>query len=464
MLSFAYPAQAHVNHRHLLTILRKCGPQKSLKTFLEVNHDRLDDDTRRCLNIVLNNWHDVEFNRQIILNSSATPKLAQDPFFDSVGHALEIGLAHTIWMLAGTFDEGFRCMPDIRRWEQLFDELRDQKVTGYYYGSPINLPPIGARHIFEGQARFSQMQYLHVASGMRLSWNDFRKMGMLSTPYISAFQVFLDWSKADWPDSVLDPVVNLFLLTCDLAINPSDGFPSDIRHVESFIESIDPAFRFLWFARQVHERPSMRAAINRCTRDEYVEIAGELAQSLVCETPVDIAQRVSSWPQIVPNIAALLDEERRFSFADENLPVRVLFSQYLRFSEDRVRRPEFFCWPGLRFVSAPGMDVNLRESKTLFHRHEPMFFASIDGEVRPTLRPGKDESNIYDTFNSFYAWGATYDMVKQWTVNDGPFKYDYAWLNPANSRVDVRRWAERQFKNAFGVDAAAFQCAAGRIR
>ncbi|HLL90965.1 MAG TPA: hypothetical protein VK324_16815, partial [Tepidisphaeraceae bacterium] len=39
MLSFAYPAQAHVNYRHLVTLLNRIGLHKSLRTYLDVHHD-----------------------------------------------------------------------------------------------------------------------------------------------------------------------------------------------------------------------------------------------------------------------------------------------------------------------------------------------------------------------------------------------------------------------------------------
>jgi len=459
MLSFAYPAQAHVNYRHLVTLLNRIGLHKSLRTYLDVHHDALDEETRRTLNIVVNNWYDVDFNSQIIIDSRSVRTLAESPFFESVGHSLDIGLSHTIWMLAGTFDEEFRCMPDIRRWESLFADLRSRRVDGYYRGSPILLPPIGALHIFEGQARFSQIQYLYLSSGMKLSWEDLGKLVNLESPYIEAFKVFLEFSDTEWPDNPMHPVVNLFLLVCDLAINPSDGFPSDIMHAESFIESVDPAFRFLWFARHIRKNPALRGAITRCARDEYLQLAGELARSLICDTPVEIAQRVCSWPAVAPRIKELLHEESQFRFKAPNLPVRVLFSQFLRIAQDRVRRPEFFCWPGAHFISAPNWDVDLVDSSALFHRHEPLFFASIDGEVRPLLRPGKAEADIHETFNDFFGWWATYDLVRQWTINDGQFEYHYRWLTPTVTDVEARAWADRHFMSAFGVEPSSFQCA-----
>jgi hypothetical protein len=456
MLSFAYPAQAHINHRHLLTILGKCGPQKSLKSFLENNYSRLDESTRSTLNIVLNNWHDVEFNRRLILNSASARQFVENTYFESVGHSLFIGLSHTIWMLASTFDEQFQFLPDIRRWDDLFQALSDAKVDGYYYRSSIRLPPVGAIHIFEGQTRFNQMQYLSLASDAKLDWDDFRSMGMFGETYLRAFKTFLEWTESSWPDRVLHPLVYLFLLVCDVAINPSDGFPFDIWHPESFIESVDPGFRFIWFSRHIRENPGLKEAIQRATKDEYLAVAESLARCIGSRTPVAVAELLCTWATSATSIKALLDEEHQFSFGDKNMPVRVLFAQHLRFAEDRARRPEFFCWPGLHFVHRLGSDFDIDESARLFKKHEPLFVADIDGEVRPSLRPGRDPANIQQTFNDFYGWGVTYDMIKQWTVNDGPFAYDYSWLAPTQTDKDIKHWAGRHFEIVFGIAPDAF--------
>ena len=38
----------------------------------------------------------------------------------------------------------------------------------YYFRSDVNVAPTGAHERFEGQARFSQLQYLYFASGSKL--------------------------------------------------------------------------------------------------------------------------------------------------------------------------------------------------------------------------------------------------------------------------------------------------------
>jgi hypothetical protein len=58
--------------------------------------------------------------------------------------------------------------------------------------------------------------------------------------YVDAFEAFLSGLGESWPRSPTDPLVNLFLLLCDLAINPGDGFPLPMVHADSFLDSVTP--------------------------------------------------------------------------------------------------------------------------------------------------------------------------------------------------------------------------------
>lgn len=129
------------------------------------------------------------------------------------------------------------------------EALRASEVKGFYLGSPIDVPPLGLWEILEGQARFSQIQYLYGASGGGLSWDDFRKRGMLSDVYVRAFDTFLYFAEEEWPATVDDPIVGLFLLICDVALSPSEGLFLPMTDPSSLIWSTDPAWRFIFLCR-----------------------------------------------------------------------------------------------------------------------------------------------------------------------------------------------------------------------
>ena len=55
-------------------------------------------------------------------------------------------------------------------------------------------------------------------------------------------------------------------------------------------------------------------------------------------------------------------------------------------------------------------------------------------------------------------------MVRQWIVEDGPFRYDYDWLSQTRSTGDLKDFADARFMDAFGVhpDTAALLRRDGR--
>ena len=186
--------------------------------------------------------------------------------------------------------------PDPRGWEDYVAALRSQKTKGYYHGSDVTVAPLGAREIFEGQARFVQLQYLYFASPGTLSWDAIRSKGMLDGIYGTAFQTFLQLTELEWPTSVDHPTVALFLLVCDMAVNPGAGFPMQLSCFETFIEDIDPGIRFLFLCRTVATKcPAVARIITHYSREEYVRVSLELAQHLMIASPCAKAEKLAMW-------------------------------------------------------------------------------------------------------------------------------------------------------------------------
>jgi len=456
MLSFASPAKVHINRRHLLSLLATVGPRKSLRTFDGANHGSIPTDSQKHLNAVLNNWHDLVFNSRLITNPQRIHSVLASPYFESVGHALRIGLSDTIWMLAATFDREFSLFPDIRKWDDAFQELGRRRVEGFYFGSPVGLSPVGARHLFEGQARFLQMQYLYLGSGGQRSWSFFRDRGMLNGVYIEAFDFFRSITNTDWPTSPVSPIVQLFLLICDLALNPSDGYPFQLQHFDSFRISNDPGLRFYWFCRAVKNNPALLKSISTCSAEEYNEVSSKLCESMVCATPVEISAELVKWLQSSVALQNLIQQDETLHYSNESLPVRICFAKHLLFAQDRLRRPDYFCWPAMFMADHGFWPVDLNESGELFRRHQPPFMATLSGEIRPTLFEGRSIETTQQIGNEFYNWLVQYDLVDQWIVNDGAFNLDYRSLNPAYTVDSIKPSVDRTFKDAWGVSLDDF--------
>lgn len=451
MLSLSYPAQTHFNYALLQRLVSAVGPKKSLRQVdLLYPPGTLPEETEADLSRVLNNWHDLEFACSHMLSPQSAFQSAQDRYFDSVGHSYEMLWGGSISILAAGIDPQHTFLPDPNTWEAGFEELRRKEVSGFYYGSRISLPPVGTKEIFEAQARFAELQYLYFASGGVLDWEDFRRLGLLGRTYLAAFQWFLAKIGEPFPASIDHPLVGLFLVVCELALNPTDGFPFDLRFYEFFITDVDPGMRFLALCLLIRDQHSaLTRIVVDYSRQEYVESTEILSHAMVCPSPLIAAHYVADRSVKHPGLQRLLLEDERFDFGNQDLPIRLLFARYLRFQIDKAQRPEFFTWPGAWMTNRGDKHRSPADILPLFRRNEALFHSVPSGEIRPRLLAGRPEHNIQRMFDEFYAANVTYNLVRQWISADGPFDFDFAWLAPDHDQDEVRQWAERNFQKEF---------------
>jgi hypothetical protein len=262
----------------------------------------------------------------------------------------------------------------------------------------------------EGQACFSQILYLHFASGGKFEWDTFPDLGILHGVYEAAFKEFLIRAELDWPSSINDPYVALFLLVYDMAINPSSGFPFDpFPYFQSFIDDTIPGIRFTAIAQTIRrELPEVLRAITSYSRDEYEAVSEKISAAMLNHSPMQIAARCDTWAKGV--MTALMEEYRTYDYQPTNHVVRVLLSHFLAFSQDKLTTPEVFCWPGVWMAGANISGI----SADLFERHGALFVdRETDSGVYPRMRKNYDEKAVQKMFDDFYAAVVTYE-------NDGP--------------------------------------------
>jgi len=457
MLSLTYPSQAHANYTHLKELLQKVGFQKSVRELaLALPGPSTIENISGLANRIVNNHFDFGAFRALTHDANSAKAVVHDPLFESIGHAHQIAYGNNVLVLAATADPDFKVLQHPKEWEEPFHALNNEKEKGFYFGSRVELWGIGAREIFEGQACFAQMQYLAFASGGNLDLNDFKALGMLHGVYEVAFNAFLKATQLERPSSVIHPTVGLFLLVCDMAINPGSGFPHRIwPHYHSFITDTDPGARFLMLATVVRLKcPTVVTAIQHYSREEYIAVTEELAHHSLNDSPLAIAATCSDWTKEGAPFRGLMEEHRLFRFKPGNMPIRVLFSHFLSFMRDKLKTPEFFCWPGAWMA---GERVSEQASE-LFDRHSALFMDKEDDDgIFPRLVPGRDASVVQEVFDSFYAINLTYDMTDQWIRRPGPFTYNYRWLSQSASHGDIKGFADSHFETIYGVRPDAVQ-------
>lgn len=456
MLSLSYPGQAHANYTHLKELTRLIGPQKSILRFVEeAEGPGGNPETPAGLaNTIVNNHFDIEFFRLLAKNPKLARQIVEHPLFDCVGHSYQIAYGNIILVLATTLDQTFSVFPDPRGWEKEFATLRARKKEGYYWGSDVAITQTGADQIFEGQARFAQLQFLYFASGGKLTWDDVRAKGLLKGIYGKTFESFLHLAELDWPPRIDHSVVAIFLLVCDIAMNPGAGFPMPLRVFTTFLQDVDPGFRFLSLCRTIARRPDLARTINQYSRAEYSEVSEALAGPLMIDAPLTIAATFTSWVSANEALKSLATEHSSFDYAAVNQPVHFLFSHFLAFSKDKLLRPEFFCWPG---VWMTGERVS-PEIGRLFDSHSaPFIDKADDGGIYPRLMIGKSNALIQATFDNFYAANVIYDMTRQWIAKTGPFQYDYRWLSSTAAHTDMKNFADHHFEQIYNVHPDTFK-------
>lgn len=455
MLSFLQPAHAHMNRKLLDEVLATHGPVKPLLGLAERLLDAEQQDG--ALNSVLNNWHDLDFFQRLVTNPvGSVTSVASHPYFMSVGHSYRMAIGATSWLISATVDPNFEVLPHPRDWEADMAKLRACKARGFYLGSPIDIPPLGLREIFEGQARFSQIQYLYGASGGSLSWNDFRERGMLSGVYVRAFETFLEFAEENWPSTVDDSVVGLFLLICDIALSPSEGLFLPMTDPSSLIWSTDPAWRFIFLCRSSKEEGSaFKRSIQTYSAKEYWEVSQRLSDLLLSPSPRKLTEAVSRYADTHPAWKRLMEEDRTFEYGEGNFPIRVLLGRFTRMQLDKLKSPQFFCWPGMCLTSFR-QALDSETVLSLFSEHEALFLDRADRDVYPRLVPGKDEKTLQRLLDDFYSWVSMYELTRQWLVEDGPFDYDYGWLTSKFTNSEIKDWADNAFKVGTGVHPDAF--------
>ncbi|MDO9569092.1 MAG: hypothetical protein Q7J58_06895 [Hydrogenophaga sp.] len=457
MLSFLQPAHAHLNRRHLDELLGRFGPVKPLTLLAE---QLLDDDKQDgALNAVLNNWHDLEFFRRLALDPvGQVESVAGHAYFHSVGHSYQMAIGATSWLIGATLDPNYQVLPHPKDWESAMDSLREAKEEGFYRGSPIKVPMLGLKHIFEGQARFTQIQYLYCGSGRELRWQDLRELGMLNGVYVHAFNTFLQLVNKEWPETIEDPLVGLFLLICDLSLSPSEGLFLPMTDPSALIWSTDPGWRFMFLCRIAKSKgKEILGSIIDYSADDYWRVSESLSAVLLSPSPRTLAETIVDWSVGHEAWIELAAEAKTFDFQLGNYPIRVLLSRFVQFQKDKLDFPHFFCWPGMCMTT----DQRIADPAAvlrLFNEHEALFLNKADDlDVFPRLLKGVDESKLQSLVDDFYAWVTMYEFTRQWLVEAGDFDYDFGWLSSKFSKDDMKNWVDQSFKLSTGILPADFK-------
>lgn len=455
VLSLASPAQVYGSMKSLQIFVRMVGGVKPIKAW--AHRAMLDGKTHvdpsvAAANIAVNNAFDINAYKQLVFSPRVVLSLEHDPYFESVGHSYLKAYGEVTHAINGSCDFLENQFPNPNSWEPHILRLQVDQCEGFYHGSRPPIAKVGLHAIFEGQACFSQIQFLASSGGPELL-QAYRERGCFSPIYVSAFNEFLRLTSSDWPDRYDSPLIALFLLICDLAINPTRGFPLDIESFEDFVRDVDPGARFTRLCLAVREAPELTQAVQNYSALEYEFVAVRLTELCGYDDPRTGLDAVITQLGDEGPVDTLMEEHRSFNYQPINMPVRVMVSHYIAFCRDKRLHPEFFCWPGIWMAGRNASP----ETQSLFITHLTLFQDQANTEqIFPRAMPGKSTDSIKALVNNFYSSMLIFSLTLQWALENGPFHYDFKWLTGKDANAELVAIAKLQFEKYYGLNPDAF--------
>jgi hypothetical protein len=450
--SLVYPSQTQTNISNIKEWCALVPAEKPIRGWAykgELDKVKSCNEAKVLGNTITNNTVDLGFFKQLLYSPDKAGDLFANPYFESTGHCFYIAYGTFLGGISPIIDPDFGVLANPDSLEGDYLQLRDDKANGFYHGSPLVSRIVGMVEIFEGQASFIQMQFLANAFISTPTLDEFKSIGLLHGVYLKAFEAFLELSGLEYPNEVIHPTVGLFLLICDLSINPVDGFPCNFTNVSSLIYVSDPGVRFelLCKAAATIGKP-VTGAITDYSNKEYTTVAAALLKESGLRPPWDGWLQVDRWTKDVKLVRDLMHEQESFNYQAESIVMRVMLSHFISFTLDKLHSPEFFCWTGM-WLAGPNVCA---KSKQLFLKHLSLFSdKENDDAVFPRKFPDKNPEALMSTFHMFFGSTAVYDLTRQWILKDGPFDLEFSWLSSTLGEKNWREWADQQFVSLYGL-------------
>lgn len=456
LFSIAGPIQFHGNYGYMKEFLRLVGAKMPIARITNSRKrlSALPDEAAKLCNIIVNNYQDIEFYYHYQSSPSNFKEMSKSFYFECLGHSFDIAYGNAITTLDSVFVDSDTVLPRTDSFVEIHGRRKEQKVMGYYYGSPILLPPFGTQYIFEAQARFVQLQYLFFASGGKFNFDEARAAGMLSELYVHAFEVYLNLTKQDYPRYLDDHAIGLFLLICDIAINPTAGFPIAYNARNDTIRDNTPGIRFIRICEFVRSNiQEIVSVLSSYDKDAYVKAADIICDGLNIDSPMKATSVINGWRED-KSIVNLMKEHEKFEYDGRNMSIKFLFAHFIEFCSNKLARPDFFCWPAHWMVG----DRAGKASQSLFYTHQaPFVNDENDDGIHARIRLGISDEVLLKTMNDFYSSILIYEMSRQWAVGNNWFKYDQEWLSTKHEYTDMKKWVDTEFKNTFGISTECFE-------
>lgn len=418
--------------------------QKPVLDTLDPHTDHSDPAFRACIL-----WTDVIHGCAVLDDPAQAVAFLENRSdgFVSVGHSLLSLCSSTASSLAEAFDPGQSGLVDSSSWQEAYEEFVRKGSSGFEPGSYMQIP-IGLRDLAEGQARISEIQHRNLTQEA-LSWADVRSRGWLAGVYGKAFDTFLHFSGFSEPESPRDNPVNLFLLLCDIALNPAVGYAAAIDPAQEFVHDFHPGIRFIRLCRAIAKDPSLTEGPEMPSLDAYETLSRKISERLGWLPPTEVARTLLTRWEKAARGDELADQHYTRNYgADPHR--RFVIGEHRNFLDTRVQIPHFFCWPAWQHLIFEGEGEYASTIDQVLRWHRPPFTAE-EGRGVTTVEIARLKPEEQGAFvASYFGAHAIYDLTRQWIEEPDAFRWNrFAWKSPLPAR-DIE-WLEERFAETYGL-------------
>lgn len=453
--SMSYVSFFHNNFFNVKTLASHVGLKKPLFTWWNDESVRgyySNTEVDKLANHVINDFMDVEFYLAQSYNPDLLKGIVRNEYFVSQAHSALTTYSLVVNDLSSSICNDDGTFPSTTFWDCEFKRCRENVIAGHNLDAGVYLPPLGLLDVLEGQARMIQLQYLRFRFGGN-SLESARREGYLEGEYGKAFDFFLSFTEVEEPADIDAPLVAMFLLICDISLNPDEGFASQISDFENFHNNVDPGYRFMVLCQSFKILgDDVKYSIEDYSKDEYISVSSALCSICGYASPYEISLRISNWSENSPSVSILMGEYSTFKFGQPNSVSRMLFSEFIEFNKDKFISPEFFCWPGI-WLSGDKSDV----FQPKWMKHLALFSDSGDSStIIPRCIDGREDDAVETAFNDFYNALILLDLLRQWIISPGCFDTELDWLKDTGDKDEFSAAVISIFEKNFDIKFSEF--------
>jgi hypothetical protein len=395
-------------------------------------------------------WQDIKYGCAMLDDPVATCESLQDDSsdFSSLGHSLLSLCVNTAARLGEAFDPRYEGLLDPTSWLTAYDQLVSAQRSGFERGGIVQVP-LGMRALLEGQARVSEIQHRNFTQRAS-TWAQVKSEGWLKGIYGRAFEMYLKLAEVSEPESPQDSTVNLFLLLCDIALNPAVGYAEPIDPTREFVHDFHPGIRFMKLCRAILRDKTLVQQCGSPSVRLYESMSSKLCAEFGWKTPQQIARTLlDRWDRSEAGYE-LAEQQHTRNYGKTDVHRRYLIGEHRSFLETRAQIPHFFCWPAWELLVFDD-DLEYAENiNQILGFHRPPFTADAEHGVNTVEIQRLSEEERPRFVSNYFATIALYDLCRQWMDQSMEFDWTgFVWKRPLTT-TDIDRLKNR-FDSTFGV-------------